>query len=283
MKKLTKVVMSVAAVAALGTTMACGFTACTPDSADGITEFAVEGSTSMEEVINHLIEAFQDKYYDENGVEITITPTYSGSGSGIQAAQAGRVALGLSSRALYDDEAAVLESETICLDGIAVVVNPNCTLDNVTKQELIDIYTVEGTTLGSVVRALRREAGSGTRSGFQEILGIEDEDLIQTEGFNQYDGTGALKEAIVNDENATAIGYISMASVDSSVKALKYEGVEPTAENVKSGDYALQRPFVICYQDYDALDDLVKEFIEFIRSDEGQRICEEQGGISETL
>lgn len=74
-----------------------------------------------------------------------------------------------------------------------------------------------------------------------------------------------------------------MASVDSTVKALNYEGVEPTTENVKSGDYALQRPFVICYQDYDALDGLVKEFIEFIRSDEGQQICEEQGCISKTL
>ena len=284
MKKLTKVIMSGAAVAALGASMAFGFAACgNGNSEGGITEFAIEGSTSMEEVMNHLIEAFQDKYYEENGVEITITPTYSGSGSGIQAAQDGRVAFGLASRALSDEESKVLESETICLDGIAVVVNPNCTLENVTKQDLINIYTVEGTTLGSVVRALRRESGSGTRSGFQEILGIEDEDLIQSEGFNQYDGTGALKEAIVQDEAATAIGYISMASVDSTVKALNYEGVKPTTENVKSGDYALQHPFVICYQDYDALDGLVKEFIEFIRSDEGQQICEEEGGISETL
>lgn len=290
MKKLTKVIMSGAAVAALGCSMAFGFAACT----DGGLEINIEGSTSMEDVMTALAEKFSEQYEAENGKSVTINITANGSGSGIEAASSGRADFGMASRALKEDDSteAALTSQTVCLDGIATVVNPNCALASVTKTQLVDLYTkatpieFEG---GSIVAALRREASSGTRDGFQNALGIEDEELYTGTGFDEYTSTGALKTAIASNTAGNAIGYISMASVDSTVKAVPYDAengkgaVEPTSANVLNGTYALSRPFIICYQSYDGLSDITKEFIEFIMSEEGQEICVEEGCISEVL
>lgn len=295
MKKLTKVVMSVAAVAALGTTMACGFTACgnnNDENGDQTLEFIVDGSTSMGDIMTALVENFQEYYEEETGLFIDITVNETGSGSGIRAATDGTALIGMSSRELSDTEAQKLESKTICLDGIAVVVNPKCSLTSVTKTQLVDLYT-KGTAIGSVVAALRREDGSGTRDGFQSALGIEDEDLItDQQGFEQYTSTSTLKTAIAGNNAGTMLGYISMASVDDSVKALSYDdedpdngtaAAEPTKENVLNGSYGLSRPFVICYKSYDALPQTAKDFVNYIMSEEGQQIVEENGGISEVL
>ena len=292
MKKLTKVVMSSAVVAALGASMAFGFTGC----GNGGLEITIEGSTSMEDVMNALAEKFSEKYEEENGVSVTIQPAYTGSGSGITAAAEGRVEIGISSRALKTDDAVekTLQSQVLCLDGISVVVNKNAALgqEGVSKTDLVNIYTVAGTNLGSVVAALRRESGSGTRDGFQSALKIDDEDLITSQGFDEFTSTGALKTAIADNDAGTMIGYISMASVDDTVVALPYDDEDPdngtgyidaTPENVVNGSYGLSRPFVICYKNYDDLSDVAKEFIEFMMSEEGQKICEEEGGISEIL
>ena len=286
MKKLTKVIMSGAAVAAIGCGMAVGFTGCA-----GGPEITIEGSTSMEDVMTALAERYEQIYQEENGEELTIIPAFTGSGSGITAATDGRVDIGLSSRPLSSSEAEHLESQTICLDGISVVVNPSSNLTSVTKTQLVDLYT-KGTAIDSVIAALRREPGSGTRDGFQDALGIEDEQLCTNQGFDEYNSTGALKEAIAGNTAGTMLGYISMGSVDSTVKALAYEDEDPdngtgaaapTDENVLNGSYGLSRPFVICYQSYEGLSDLAKGFIEFILSAEGQQICEEEGCISEIL
>ncbi len=287
MKKLTKIIMSSAVIAALGCSAAFSFTAC---STSGL-EINIEGSTSMEDVMTALAEAFSEKYEAENGESVTINITANGSGSGIEAASSGRADFGMASRELKDDESS-LTSQTVCLDGISVVVNSDCALDSVTKTQLVNLYT-QGTAIeyegGSIVAALRREASSGTRDGFQSAIGIDDEDLYSGTGFDEYTSTGALKTAIAGNSAGTMLGYISMASVDSSVKALAYDAedgngaVEPTAANVLNGTYALSRPFIICYQSYEGLSDIAKEFIEFIMSEEGQQICVEEGCISEVL
>lgn len=297
MKKLTKVIMSGAAVAALSCTMAFGFAACGNNSGeDGegndVLEFIVEGSTSMEEIMLALVENFQESYEEETGLYVDITVTASGSGSGISHATDGTALIGMSSRALSTTESQSLESQTICLDGIAVVVNPNCSLTSVTKTQLVDLYT-QGTAIGSVVAALRREDGSGTRDGFQDALGIDDEDLItDRQGFEEFTSTSTLKTAIAGNNAGTMIGYISMASVDNTVKALAYddedptngtEAAAPTVENVLNGSYGLARPFVICYQSYDALPQTAKDFVDYIMSTEGQQIIEAHGGISQIL
>ncbi len=291
MKKFTKVIMSGAAVAAIGASMAFGLVGC--GGGDDELTVSIEGSTSMEDVMLALTDAFEKKYEAENeGVDITFDTAFTGSGSGVQAATDGRVDIGLASRALSTEEAKNLESKTLCLDGISVVVNPACTLTTVTKTQLINIYT-KGTAIeaegAKIDGAFRRESGSGTRDGFQEKVGIEDKDIYQGTGFNEYNSTGSLKSAIVADEAGTKLGYISMGSVDKTVKALKYDAedgkgaVEATKENVLSGDYALSRPFTICYKEYDSLSALAKEFIDFIMSEEGQEICEDEGCISEVL
>lgn len=294
MKKLTKVIMSGAAVAALAGTMVFGFTGCNNNTNDGddVLEFIVEGSTSMEEIMVALVENFQTSYEEETGLYVDITVTASGSGAGISHATDGTALIGMASRPLSSTESQSLESQTICLDGIAVVVNPNCSLTSVSKSELVGLYT-QGTAIGSVVAALRREDGSGTRDGFQDALGIEDEDLITNQqGFDQFTSTSTLKTAIAGNNAGTMIGYISMASVDSSVKALAYddedpdngtEAAAPTTENVLNGSYGLSRPFVICYQSYDALPQTAKDFVDYIMSPEGQQIVEENGGISQVL
>lgn len=283
MKKLTKVIMSGAAVAALSCTMAFGLAGC-----GGGLEINITGSTSMQEVMGVLADRFATKYESENGQSVTINVGGGGSGVGIEDAQEGKNDIGMASRALEEDEAATLESTNICLDGIAVVVNPECGLDNVTQAQLKALYEegtpieyMSGTTTKSIIAALSREEGSGTRDGFEDIVKIEK--LYTGTGFTVHGSTDEVKTQIADNEDGTKLGYISLGAVDSTVKAVKYEGVEASEANILSDDYKLYRPFVICYQSYDGLSDIAKEFVDFIMSDEGQQILEEEGYVSQEL
>lgn len=289
MKRFGKIVAVAAACAALTGTVAA-FSACGNggDETESY-DITITGSTSMEDVMGALADEFMAAK-EEEGVDVTITITANGSGQGINDASLGNVDFGMSSRALNDDDPE-LESQTICLDGIAVVVDNECGIESVTKSQLVDLY-LNGTPIsyngGQITGAFRREGASGTRDGFETALGIKGQTMYDdTNEFREFNSTGALKTAITQTQ--TALGYISMASVDSTVKALRYDAedgkgaVEATKENVLNGSYGISRPFVICYQDYDALSDITKEFIEFIMSEEGQQICEDEGCISEVL
>lgn len=275
MNKFGKVVAIAAACAALTGSVAA-FSAC----GDSEYEINISGSTSMEEVMGLLADAFADTYEEENEIRPTINITGSGSGAGIEDATAGRVDFGMSSRALEKDEAEVLQSQNICLDGIALVVNPDCTVTNVTQAEVKALYE-DGTPIQNTIEyALSRESGSGTRDGFEDVVGIES--LCQDEGFTQHGSTGEVRDLIKGNTAGDTIGYISLGSVDNTVKAVQYNGVDANETNILNGSYGLQRPFVICYQSEAELSDLAKEFIDFIMSADGQAILEEEGYISET-
>lgn len=275
MKKLGKVVAVAAACAALTGSVAA-FSACGGSEL----EINITGSTSMEEVMGLLADAFIADYEDANGVTPTINITGSGSGAGIEDAMEGRVDFGMSSRKLEGDELDSLEYTNICLDGIALVVNKACSVTNVTTAEVKALYE-DGTPIQNTIEyALSREDGSGTRSGFEEVVGIED--LCQNEGFTQHGSTGEVRQLIADNDNCDTIGYISLGSVDSTVKAVQYNGIDANEANILNGTYGLQRPFVICYQSEAELSDIAKEFIDFIMSADGQAILENEGYISET-
>ena len=195
------------------------------------------GSTSMEAVIGALQEAFAETYPD---VDITYDPT--GSGAGITGASDGTLDIGLSSRALHDDETDV-EAITVCLDGIAIVTNTANPVENLTLEQLAGIFTGEITNWSEVggndadIVVIGREAGSGTRDGFEEIVGVAD----QCQYDQELTATGAVTAAVAANENA--IGYASLSAVDDTVNDPTVEGVVCSEETVQDGSYVLQRPF----------------------------------------
>ena len=225
MKKFAKVMAIAAACAALTGSVAA-FSAC----GEGGESYQIDisGSTSMEDAMTALADKFIEMKGEE-GIDLTINISATGSGSGISDAEQGKVDFGMASRALEGDETEQLESKTICLDGISVVVNPNCTLTSVTKSQLVNLYT-KGEAIGDVTAALRRESGSGTRDGFEEALGIKGETMFDdAAGFDEFTSTGTLKASIVADTAGKKLGYISMGSVDSSVKTLAYDAEDGKA------------------------------------------------------
>ena len=218
--------------------VACGKSAETPavetkaPAAEKISgTVSTDGSTSMEKVIGALGEAFMQANPD---VTFTYNPT--GSGSGIKAVQEGRCDIGLSSRALKDEEKASGLTETIlAYDGIAVIVNPANKVDDLTIAQIADIYTGKITNWSEVggedaeIVLIGREAGSGTRSGFEEIVGVADRCVYRQE----LSSTGDVITTVA--QNPGAIGYASLASVKDTVKAVKVEGVTPSEQSVKDG------------------------------------------------
>lgn len=234
---------------------------------------SMNGSTSMEKVIKAVNGAFMEKYKD-----VTVNLNLTGSGTGIQEASEGKCDIGNSSRKLKDEEAEKLEATVVGLDGIALVVNPVNTLEDITIEDLAKIYSGEVTNwkdLGGEDKAIvviGREDGSGTRDGFESIvMGDKEAKYAQ-----ELESTGSVINAVATTEGA--IGYASLANVDETVKALKVDGVEATEENVKSGAYAVQRPF-ICATLKDSDNQLVKAYLEFILSDEGQALVSAQGAV----
>lgn len=234
------------------------------------------GSTSMKKVCEALMEGFMEKYPG-----VTVTTEYIGSGAGLESLAAGSVDIGNASRHVKDTEKnnGAVEN-VIALDGIAVITDKNNAVTDLTKDQLTKIYTGEITNwseLGGADEAIvviGRENGSGTRDAFEELLGVKDSCKYAQE----LDSTGAVLAKVSSTHGA--IGYVSLDVVDSSVVAIKLDGVEATEANILAGGYALQRPFVMATKGaIDKQNNLVKLWFEYIASDEGKEIIKGTGLI----
>ena len=238
---------------------------------------SMAGSTSMEKLANAVAESFMAKYPD-----VTVTAEFTGSSAGIEAVTAGSVDIGNSSRALKDEEkAAGVVENIVAIDGIAVIVDPANTVKDLTKDQLISIYkgeTKNWSELGGAdapIVVVGREAGSGTRGAFEELLKIEDACAYASE----LDSTGAVIAKVASTPGA--IGYASLDAVNETVAAVALEGVEPTVENIKAGNYFLSRPFVMATKgEISGQSAAVQELFVYLGSDEGKEVIKGVGLIT---
>ena len=235
---------------------------------------STDGSTSMEKVIGALGEAFSQK----SGAAFTYNPT--GSGSGITAVLEGRCDIGLSSRSLKDSEKESGLTETVlALDGIAIIVNPESTVSDLSLEDIAKIYTGQITNWADVggvdgqIVVIGREAGSGTRDGFESITGTKDSCVYRQE----LTSTGDVITTVAGNPNA--IGYASLASVKDTVKALTVGGVAPTEDTVKDGSYVVQRPFVLVTKADTKLSATAQAFFDFATSAEASGIISAAGAV----
>ena len=235
------------------------------------------GSTSMEKLANALSEAFMEEHTD-----VTVTAEFVGSGAGIEAVTNGTTDIGNSSRSLKDEEkAAGVVENVVAIDGIAVCVDPANEVADLTKEQLTNIYNGTVTNWKEVggadepIIVIGREAGSGTRGAFEELVDLVD----GCKYANELDSTGAVIAKVASTPGA--IGYASLDALDDSVKALSLEGVEATAENIKAGNYFLSRPFVMATKgEISEQNDLVQAWFDFVLGDEGQQVASEVGLIT---
>lgn len=266
MKKVISLVMSIVLCAA-------AFVSCGKSEGGSV---STDGSTSMQKVIGALGEAFEA---DNPGVTFTYNPT--GSSSGITAVSEGRCDIGLSSRALKDEEKANGLTETIlAYDGIAIIVNPENPVEELSLDDIAKIYTGEITNWSEIggndgeIVLIGREAGSGTRDGFESITGTKDACQYRQE----LTSTGDVITTVAGNPNA--IGYASLASVKDTVKALTIEGVYPTEATIKDGTYKVQRPFVLVTKSGTKLSDTAQKFFDFITSSDAVDIIASAGVVA---
>lgn len=268
-------------VLAMGCLTACGSTESNAAESNARAKLSgsiqMVGSTSMEKFANALSEAFMEEYPDVN-----VTVEFVGSGAGIEAVNNGTADIGNSSRNLKEEEKAAGAVENIvAIDGIAVCVDPTNTIKGLTKEQLTHIYKgtiTNWSELGGAdapIVVVGREAGSGTRGAFEELIGLED----SCKYANELDSTGAVMAKVASTPGA--IGYVSLDALDDSVAALELEGVAPTAENVKGGNYFLSRPFVMATKgEISAQSELLQEWFAYVLGTEGQEIAAEVGLIT---
>ena len=237
---------------------------------------ATDGSTSMEKVIGALSESFMAA---NGGVTVNYNPT--GSGSGITAVQEGTCDIGLSSRALKDEEkAAGLKETVLAYDGIAIIVHPDNPVSDLTLEQIAKLYTGEITNWKDVggndaeVVLIGREAASGTRDGFESITGTKDACQYRQE----LTSTGDVITAV--SQNPDAIGYASLASVKDTVKALNVGGVTPSEATVKDGSYLVQRPFVLVTVEGKALSPAAQAFFDYALSADAASIISAAGAVA---
>lgn len=278
MKKKTLAVMTAACLMALSIT-ACGKEV-TPGNTATKTELSgkisLAGSTSMEK----LCEAMSESFMEANG-GVTVTVEYTGSGAGLESLAAGSVDIGDSSRALKDGEKEKgLVENVVALDGIAVITDKNNEVGDITSEDLAKIYTGEITNWSELggkdeqIVVIGREAGSGTRDAFEELLKVKDACKYAQE----LDSTGAVLAKVGSIEGA--IGYVSLDVVDETVKGLKLNGVEASEAQIIAGNYALQRPFVMATKgDINSQNELIKAWFSYIQSEEGKAIIKKVGLI----
>ena len=262
MKKI--ITMMLIAVMSISTLAGCG---------TGQT-VATDGSTSMEKVIGALGESFQN----DTGISFTYNPT--GSGSGIKAVLEGRCDIGLSSRELKDEEkASGLIGTVLAYDGIAIIVNPNNPINDLSLEDVAKIYKGEITNWSEIggddaeIVLIGREAGSGTRDGFESITDTEDACKYRQE----LTSTGDVITTV--SQNPSAIGYASVASVKDTVKALTIDGVAATEESIKDGSYVVQRPFVLVTKSDVKLSKEAQKFFDYIISKEANDIVSAAGVV----
>ena len=292
MKKILAIVLAL--VLALGLLTACGASsssssqapaeesssASTPasepaeESVSGVVN--VSGSTSMESVVLALGEAFKEMYPD-----VTVNYSGTGSGAGVEAAQTGTSDIGLSSRELKEEEtAAGAVANVVAKDGVAVIVNPANGVEDLTVEQIADIFSGKITNWSELggedmeIAVYGREAGSGTRGAFEEIVGVVDACQLT----NEYSSTGDLVGNVAGNENA--IGYASLSAVDETVKAVKVAGVECTEDTVKDGSYAIQRPFVMVTKEGTELSAAAQAFLDYAMSAEAAPIIAAAGAVS---
>lgn len=286
MKKITRrsfltVCGAVAAAAAL---TACGGSAAASSTAAGSTasstaaalsgNVAAGGSTSMKNVIAALTEGFAEV---EPGVTVSYDPT--GSGAGITGAADKTLDIGLSSRALKDDEKADVDGTTIALDGIAIIVNNASKVEDLTVDQLKQMFTGEITNWSEVggddgeIVLIGREAGSGTRDGFESIVDVKDSCKYAQE----LTATGAVISAV--EANPLAIGYASLSAVGDTVKMVTVGGVECSEETVKDGSYEVQRPFVFVTNKSVALSEQAQAFFDFATSADAADLIRTAGAV----
>mgnify|MGYP002586717265 FL=1 len=271
MKKIISIVIAAACVLAL-------FAGCStkaPEAAAEDGNVSVDGSTSMEKVIGSLGESFINS---NPGTSYTYNPT--GSGSGIKAVSEGTCDIGLSSRNLKDDEkASGLTGTVLALDGIAVIVNPNNPVSDLSVEQIASIYKGEITNWKDVggndaeIVLIGREAGSGTRDGFESITGTNDACKYRQE----LTSTGDVITTV--SQNPDAIGYASLASLKDNVKALTVGGIAPTEETVKDGSYVIQRPFILVTKDGVELSETAKKFFDYATSSQAAEVITAAGAV----
>ncbi|MGN0588070.1 MAG: phosphate ABC transporter substrate-binding protein [Ruminiclostridium sp.] len=236
---------------------------------------ATDGSTSMEKVIGVLGEAFET----ETGISVTYNPT--GSGSGIKAVAAGSCDIGLSSRNLKDEEKAQgLNGTVLAYDGIAIIVNPENTVDDLDVDTIAKIYTGEIGNWSEIggkdaeIVLIGREAGSGTRDGFESITGTSDKCKYRQE----LTSTGDVITTV--SQNPDAIGYASVASVKDTVKAVKVGGVEANEATIKDGSYVVQRPFVLVTKSGEKLSSVAQKFFDYVTSEKARTAISSAGVVA---
>ena len=234
------------------------------------------GSTSMEKLCEAMSESFMEK-----NPGVTVTVEYTGSGAGLESLAAGSVDIGNASRGLKDEEKASGEVENIvAIDGIAVITNKSCSIKDVTSKDLAKIYSGEITDWDELggkeqpIVVIGREAGSGTRDAFEELLEVKDGCVYAQE----LDSTGAVLAKVAATPGA--IGYVSLDVVDDTVSGLKIDGVEPTEEEILAGKYMLQRPFVMATKgEISGQNELVQAWFNYINSDDGKEVIKQVGLI----
>ena len=263
MKK--RMALLTAALLLIGTLTGCG------GNKDAV---ATDGSTSMNKVIGALGEAF------EADTGITVTYNATGSGAGIQAVLEGRCDIGLSSRNLKEEEKANgLEETILAYDGIAIIVNPDNPVNDLDVATIAKIYTGEIKNWKEVggndaeIVLIGREAGSGTRDGFESITDTEDKCVYRQE----LTSTGDVITTVASNPNA--IGYASLASVKDSVKALSVGGVAPSEAAVKDGSYVIQRPFVLVTKKGSALSENAQKFFDYVTSEAARTVISGAGVV----
>ena len=264
---------SASSAAASSTSAAAGSTASSTAAAlSG--NVATGGSTSMKNVIAALTEGFAEV---EPGVTVSYDPT--GSGAGITGATDKTLDIGLSSRALKDDEKADVDGTTIALDGIAIIVNNASKVEDLTVDQLKQMFTGEITNWSEVggddgeIVLIGREAGSGTRDGFESIVDVKDSCKYAQE----LTATGAVISAV--EANPLAIGYASLSAVGDTVAMVTVEGVECSEDTVKDGSYKIQRPFVFVTNKSVALSEQAQAFVDFAASKDAADLIRTAGAV----
>ena len=290
-------IKSLAAVLLMSILVAGTFTACSSKSSDentnqnGNTEttdteaenkdlsgtVSMAGSTSMEKLANYAAEAFMTKYPN-----VTVTAEFTGSSAGVEAVTNGTVDIGNSSRSLKESEtsAGVVEN-IVAIDGIGVIIDKANAVTNLTKDQLVQIYTGAVTNWSEVggsdqpIVVIGRESGSGTRGAFEELLAVEDACKYS----NEINSTGGVMAKVASTPGA--IGYVSIDILDDSVIAINIDGIEPTEEKIKAGEYLLSRPFVMATKgEISEQSEAVQTFFEYMMSDEGKELIKSAGLIT---
>ncbi len=240
-------------------------------------KLAISGSTSVGPVIEKEAEGFKSVNPD-----VSVEINQLGSSAGIKDAINGVAEIGMASRDLKDEEKSSGLSETnIAVDGIGIITHKNNGVKSLTMDQIKDIYTGKITNWKDVggkdapIVVVSREDGSGTRDAFQEIVGYDSTQLTTEAQIS--DGNGNVKSTVAGNENA--IGYTSFSYLDDSISTVQVDGIEPTAANAKVGDYKLARPFLLVYKE-DSLSENGKQFIDYVLSEDGQKVVEEEGLIS---